>query len=634
VGVPVNDSNRNRIGPINTRWLFPSGFRARPADFLLTFGSVALTTVVLLLVRSRLSPQVIALLYLLPVMLSATRWGPLPALAASVVSFFAFNFFFLVPTYTFAVSDPEELLALMVFLLVAVLLSQAVATANRHAARAEFREREATTLYALTRALETPSDWQETLASISAIITDSFGLAGCEILTIPEKEPLSSGEGFSGFSPDGDSKINGMKDRSPEGAADIRVGGIAGTALRHVDIPLAARQAPVGTLRLFLGPTDTPPGPTTMRLLTTFAAQVGLFIERARLAREAGRAQLLEESDRLKSALLSSVSHDLRTPLSAIKASATVLLKEDQALDPSTRQDLLSAINEETDRLNRLFGDLLDQSRIEAGALRLKHDWCDMDELIRAVARRHGVRVQFHWPPDLPLRPGRLRPDRPGGEQSAGERDSVRPVAVEHRHRSPDRQSGDDGGGDQSGAGHSPAAASASIRQVLPHLRGPFSEHGNRIGLVDLQRDRGGALLRRGRFYADHGDGPGDPAAHPPTLHRPRPHLGRARSGFRGPAFGHRFCRPDRRQMGGWRLDPAGQFCHPIRRGPFAAALPARQPYPEANPSDRAGESACSGSNGFDRGVAIPANAGVPVLDIDRGVKNVRAHRNPPPGAV
>jgi two-component system sensor histidine kinase KdpD len=403
VGVPVNDSNRNRIGPINTRWLFPSGFRARPADFLLTFGSVALTTVVLLLVRSRLSPQVIALLYLLPVMLSATRWGPLPALAASVVSFFAFNFFFLVPTYTFAVSDPEELLALMVFLLVAVLLSQAVATANQHAARAEFREREATTLYALTRALETPSDWQETLASISAIITDSFGLAGCEILTIPEKEPLSSGEGFSGFSPDGDSKINGMKDRSPEGAADIRVGGIAGAALRHVDIPLAARQAPVGTLRLFLGPTDTPPGPTTMRLLTTFAAQVGLFIERARLAREAGRAQLLEESDRLKSALLSSVSHDLRTPLSAIKASATVLLKEDQALDPSTRQDLLSAINEETDRLNRLVGDLLDQSRIEAGALRLKHDWCDMDELIRAVARRHGVRVQFHWPPDLPF---------------------------------------------------------------------------------------------------------------------------------------------------------------------------------------------------------------------------------------
>jgi two-component system sensor histidine kinase KdpD len=117
---------------------------------------------------------------------------------------------------------------------------------------------------------------------------------------------------------------------------------------------------------------------------------------------------LLEESDRLKSALLSSVSHDLRTPLTAIKASATVLLQEDAALDAATRSDLLSGINEETDRLNRLVGDLLDQSRLEAGALRLKQDWCDMDELIRAVVRRLGpalavFEVRMHLPSELPL---------------------------------------------------------------------------------------------------------------------------------------------------------------------------------------------------------------------------------------
>jgi len=148
--------------------------------------------------------------------------------------------------------------------------------------------------------------------------------------------------------------------------------------------------------------------PTTMRLLTTFAAQVGSFVERVRLARVANRARLLEESDQLKSALLSSVSHDLRTPLSAIKASATVLLQEDVALDAAARYDLLSAINEETDRLNRLVGDLLDMSRIEAGALRLRYDWCDLDELIRAVVRRLAPRmaafqVQLSWPADLLL---------------------------------------------------------------------------------------------------------------------------------------------------------------------------------------------------------------------------------------
>jgi two-component system sensor histidine kinase KdpD len=105
---------------------------------------------------------------------------------------------------------------------------------------------------------------------------------------------------------------------------------------------------------------------------------------------------------------LSSVSHDLRTPLSAIKASATVLLQQDVALDAAARYDLLSTINEETDRLNRLVGDLLDMSRIEAGALRLKLDWCDLDELMRAVVRRlsprmAAFRVKLDWPPDLPL---------------------------------------------------------------------------------------------------------------------------------------------------------------------------------------------------------------------------------------
>jgi two-component system sensor histidine kinase KdpD len=122
-----------------------------------------------------------------------------------------------------------------------------------------------------------------------------------------------------------------------------------------------------------------------MQVLTTFASQLGLFIERVRLAQEAERARVLEASDQLKSALLSSVSHDLRTPLSAIKASATVLLQQDVALDAAARYDLLSTINEETDRLNRLVGELLDMSRIEAGALRLKLDWCDLDELMRAV---------------------------------------------------------------------------------------------------------------------------------------------------------------------------------------------------------------------------------------------------------
>ncbi len=373
---------------MNLRRFSPIEYRTRWINFVWTLAAVALTTAILLLLRSTLSNQVIALLYLLPVMLSATRWGLLPALTASLTSFFAFNFFFLFPTFTFAVGNPEELLALMIFLIVAVIISQAVASANTHAMRAEIREREATTLYALSRVLEEQAGLDDTLASVTRMITEVFGFAGCEILVSSDDPVFRSGARFMA---------------GPAAGIGQPAGGT-----REVDIPLAARQTNVGILRLHIRETNPPPDASILRLLTTFGAQAGLYIERAELSREASRAQLLEESDRLKSALLSSVSHDLRTPLAAIKASATVLLQEDAALDATTRSDLLSAINEETDRLNRLVGDLLDQSRIEAGALRLKRDWCDMDELIRAGVRRLATslavfRIQLHMDPGLPL---------------------------------------------------------------------------------------------------------------------------------------------------------------------------------------------------------------------------------------
>jgi two-component system sensor histidine kinase KdpD len=377
---------------MNLRRFLPAEYRIRWINFLWTLSAVVLTTAVLLLFRKSLSSQVIALLYLLPVMLSAMRWGLLPALTASLTSFFAFNFFFLFPTFTLAVGNSDELLALMVFLIVAVIISRAVTSANAHAIQAEAREREATTLYALSRALGEQTGLDETLASVTRMITEAFGYAGCEILVGSDGQALQSKAHFMAESPAGSSPGDGRPAR--------------GT--RVVDIPLAARQADVGILRIYLWEGDAPPDTTILRLLTTFVSQAGLYIERARLAREAGRVQLLEESDRLKTALLSSVSHDLRTPLAAIKASATVLLQEDAVLDAATREDLLSAINEETDRLNRLVGDLLDQSRIEAGALRLKRDWCDMDDLIHTGVRRLAsplsvFRVRLHLDPDLPL---------------------------------------------------------------------------------------------------------------------------------------------------------------------------------------------------------------------------------------
>jgi two-component system sensor histidine kinase KdpD len=143
------------------------------------------------------------------------------------------------------------------------------------------------------------------------------------------------------------------------------------------------------------------------RLLETFANQAALALERARLTEEATRAAVLARSDELKSALLSAVSHDLRTPLASIKASATSLLQEDVEWTPEDRRDLLQAIDEETDRLARIVSNLLDLSRIEAGALRPQRDWNEAEEVIRDTIRRaqlawddHPITVKVE--PDLP----------------------------------------------------------------------------------------------------------------------------------------------------------------------------------------------------------------------------------------
>lgn len=145
-----------------------------------------------------------------------------------------------------------------------------------------------------------------------------------------------------------------------------------------------------------------------MHLLTSFANQVALALERARLTEEAGRAAILAESDALKSALLATVSHELRTPLAAIKASATSLLDESVDWEDEARSEFLHAIDEETDRLTLMVGNLLDLSRIEGGALKPDKEWYDVAELIGDVDHRLANltghdRLETEVEPNLPL---------------------------------------------------------------------------------------------------------------------------------------------------------------------------------------------------------------------------------------
>lgn len=175
-----------------------------------------------------------------------------------------------------------------------------------------------------------------------------------------------------------------------------------------VVIPLETVRTFLGEIRLWLDGTALTPDEE--RILRTFAAQVALALERTALAHAETRARILEESDRLKSALLSSVSHELRTPLATIKAATTSLLSDEIPWEAPARKDLLSAVDEEADYLNYLVGNLLDMSRIETGALQPKRQWNVLAEIVGGVIKRmhrqlSHFTLDIHIPDELPLVP-------------------------------------------------------------------------------------------------------------------------------------------------------------------------------------------------------------------------------------
>jgi two-component system sensor histidine kinase KdpD len=175
-------------------------------------------------------------------------------------------------------------------------------------------------------------------------------------------------------------------------------------------LPLTGSRDTVGVLGLRPQDPRSLQAPEQLHQLEIFASQTALAIERARLAEDAERAQVRAETERLRNSLLSSVSHDLRTPLASITGAASTLLENDERLDAGTRRDLLETLHEEADRLNRLVQNLLEMTRLESGALQLHTEWHPVEEVVGAALGRFGKAlarraVTTRVPPDLPLVP-------------------------------------------------------------------------------------------------------------------------------------------------------------------------------------------------------------------------------------
>lgn len=348
--------------------------------YLFTIGLLTFTTGVFVVLREVIDTPLIALLYLLPVGLSTALWGLGPGITCAFCAFLTFNYLFIQPLYTMTVHRPSDLVMLLVFLLVAVVISQLVGRAQMGLAAARAREREATQLYELSTALAGLHDDQ----TIAQILADQI-------------HAMVRGEGVEISLAGEPSSTLRRPTGSPEPARPP-----------DLDLPIQAARGLMGTIRLWRG--SPPVSPEERRLLRTFASQGALALERARLAQAESRARVLEESDQLKSAILSSVSHELRTPLSTIKAAATSLRSGEVSWDSPARAELLAAIDDEADHLNLLVGNLLDMSRLESGALKPRRQWNLISEIVGSVLARmrrltetHKVEVDVSE--DLPLAP-------------------------------------------------------------------------------------------------------------------------------------------------------------------------------------------------------------------------------------
>lgn len=348
-------------------------------SYLLAFLLMAAITALFTLLRGVLDTTLVALLYLIPLGIITARWGLGPGILSAFVAFLAFNYFFIEPHYTFTVHRAADIVILIVFLIVAVVISQLVGQAQAGLAAATAREREATQLYELSTALAgLPNDH----VIVEILAKQIQAVADGEYVELSTKGTRS----FTVRIPDGNPPA-----RSPE-----------------LILPIEAARSVLGEIRLWR--VEPAISSSEKRLLQTFASQGALALERAWLAQAESRARVLEESDQLKTAILSSVSHELRTPLSTIKAAASSLRSKQVSWDSPARTELVAAIDDEADHLNMLVGNLLDMSRIESGALKPKREWNILSEIVGSVLVRmkhlsveHKLKIDV--PDNLPLLP-------------------------------------------------------------------------------------------------------------------------------------------------------------------------------------------------------------------------------------
>ncbi|GBF32138.1 osmosensitive K+ channel histidine kinase KdpD [Desulfocucumis palustris] len=348
----------------------------------------------------------IAMILLLPVLFSAVKWGTRPSMTAAAIGVVIFDFFFVPPTFTFTVADVRYVISFAMFLLVALFTGTLSTRLQLQIKSSRQREVKVAALYALSRDIAAVSELDPVLESIARKVADT--MEGQVVVLLPDsngKLVLRAGSASASCLNENEwAVVTWVFEKGQKaGRGTDTLGAAAGLYL-----PLRADKGVRGVLGIRSNDPDNYFQPEQLRLLEAFAGLAAVAVTRLQLAEQAREAQTLAESERLRTALFNSLSHDLRTPLASIIGAVTGLLEEDNVYTPAARRDLLLTIQQGASRMNRFVNNLLDMARLESGMLQLKKEWCDIEDVIGVAVSRLGIALvnrplKILVQPDLPL---------------------------------------------------------------------------------------------------------------------------------------------------------------------------------------------------------------------------------------
>jgi two-component system sensor histidine kinase KdpD len=370
--------------------------RAEPFDprpYLMALAFVAIGLGAARLIQPFFGIENVDLVFLTAVVSVAVRFGLLPSLFASVAASLCYNFFFLPPVYTFTITDPTNVAAFFFFMLIAILVSNVAARVRTQAVTATGRIRTTESLYAFSRKLAGTATLDDVLWATAYQI--ALMLKVRVVLLLPEDEVLTVKAGY----PPEDQLDKADLAAANWAWANDRTAGRGSDTLpgaKRLFLPMRTGRGLIGVIGIDDDRTGPLLTPDARRLLDALVDQGALAIERVLLVEDMDRVKRTVESDRLRSALLTSISHDLKTPLASVLGAASTMRDLDSGLSEAEKRDLLATVIDESERLNRFIANLLDMTKLESGAVVPNTMRQDIGEIVGSVLRRASKILAHH----------------------------------------------------------------------------------------------------------------------------------------------------------------------------------------------------------------------------------------------